>query len=56
MPATKELPPALKRVHFTSTIRYWDNGTVYRPKNDVEYVGPPSPEIDKAWDDLMGGM
>lgn len=42
---------------FYGGPRWYDNGTGYRINNPNEpiYVGPPSPEIDKAWDQLLKG-
>jgi hypothetical protein len=44
-----------KRVQFTGELKFHENGTMYRDWADGEprYFGPPTPEIDKAWDDLL---
>jgi len=45
----------LKRVRFTSDIQVDPNGTLYLSQNPngPQYVGPPTPEIDQAWEDLL---
>ena len=52
-----EVPAISKQVHFTAGLKYNDNQELYRPTypNQPEYVGEPSPEMDAAWDDLIGG-
>lgn len=42
---------------FTGGIQVDGNGRLYREVNPLEpqYAGDPSPEIDKAWDDLLSG-
>lgn len=44
-----------KRVRFTGMLKFHENGSMYRdyPKDQPLYVGPPTPEIDKAWNDLL---
>ncbi|KAI0154554.1 hypothetical protein GGR57DRAFT_466020 [Xylariaceae sp. FL1272] len=41
---------------FTGGIQVDHNGSLYREVNPLEpqYAGEPSPEIDKAWEDLLG--
>ena len=45
------------RKRFTGSVAFYENGTMYRQYNPKEpqYVGYPSPEIDKAWNDLNYG-
>jgi hypothetical protein len=44
------------RVRFTSGIRHAANGTLFRTNPErMAFVGPPSAEIDKAWDTLTHG-
>lgn len=42
---------------FTGGIQVNEEGKLYREVNPLEpqYAGEPSPEIDKAWDDLLDG-
>ncbi|KAK2595877.1 hypothetical protein N8I77_013669 [Diaporthe amygdali] len=45
-----------ERRTFTGAPAIRRNGTVYVPHQDsVRYVGAPSPEIDHAWEQLVGG-
>ncbi|KAH8805165.1 hypothetical protein F5884DRAFT_859778 [Xylogone sp. PMI_703] len=48
----------IKEVQFTGGLRYDPNGTLYATSNPEEpvYVGPPSKELDDAWEDLVHGM
>ncbi|KAE9367867.1 hypothetical protein N431DRAFT_471261 [Stipitochalara longipes BDJ] len=49
----------LSRVKFTGAFRYNEtSGTYYREHDPAEpqYIGPPSPEIDRAWEELLGGQ
>ncbi|KUL88986.1 hypothetical protein ZTR_06085 [Talaromyces verruculosus] len=47
----------LHQKRYTSAIRDHPNGTLYMAFNTSEpqYVGPPSPEIDAAWNSLLRG-
>lgn len=46
----------LQQVLFTGGIHFHANGCVYiKDTPGPKYVGTPSPEIDKAWDDLLYG-
>jgi hypothetical protein len=46
----------LQQVLFTGGIHFHPNGSVYiKDTPGPKYVGTPSPEIDKAWDDLLYG-
>lgn len=41
---------------FNGGPAFYDNGTLYIPNPDaIKYVGEPSAEIDKAWEDLTDG-
>lgn len=53
----KEIPATTKRVRFTAGLRYNEQQELVRPVHPdlPEYVGTPSPEVDAAWKDLMGG-
>ncbi|KAK5994229.1 hypothetical protein PT974_07672 [Cladobotryum mycophilum] len=46
-----------KEVTFGGTLRYTELGHLYMDNgpDGIEYFGPPSPEIDRAWKDLIGG-
>lgn len=45
------------RTRFTGALRAHENGTLYpvHYSDDPVYVGPPSPEIDAAWEELLQG-
>ncbi|PMD46157.1 hypothetical protein L207DRAFT_377570, partial [Hyaloscypha variabilis F] len=45
----------MKKVKFISDIHIDPNGTVYlsQDPDGPHYVGPPSPDIDQAWDDML---
>jgi hypothetical protein len=45
---------SIKKVKFTGGL-YYDNGTLHMSSNPEEptYVGPPSEEIDDAWEALI---
>jgi hypothetical protein len=45
----------MKKVQFTSDIQFDLNVTVHlsQDPHGPHYVGPPSPGIDQAWDDLL---
>lgn len=46
----------LQQVLFTGGIHFHPNGSVYiKDTPGPKYVGTPSPEIDKAWNDLLYG-
>jgi hypothetical protein len=49
-------PLELIEYHFTGGIQVDEQGQLYREADPSEpqYVGDPAPEIDKAWDDLLG--
>ncbi|KAK1755396.1 hypothetical protein QBC47DRAFT_188879, partial [Echria macrotheca] len=51
--AKKQLSAARKPVLFDALLEF-KNNTLYRPVTNPPYVGPPSPEIDAAWKELMG--
>jgi hypothetical protein len=46
----------VNEVRFSGSLRYTDKGHIYvdYPPNEPKYFGEPSPEIDKAWQDLIG--
>ncbi|KAJ5360007.1 hypothetical protein N7517_009198 [Penicillium concentricum] len=47
----------LEKVMFTGGIHFNPDGSVYiKDIPGPKYVGPPSPEIDKAWDELLYGQ
>ena len=49
----------IQKVTYTSAFRYnATDGTYYREfdPNTPQYVGNPSPEIDRAWMDLLAGQ
>lgn len=45
------------QLEFTGGIEEDENGHLYLaiPPGQPQFVGPPSPEIDAAWLDLMKG-
>ncbi|EED18587.1 conserved hypothetical protein [Talaromyces stipitatus ATCC 10500] len=55
----EEMKPSIKlhQKRYTGAIRDLPNGTLYMAFNSSEprYVGPPSPEIDDAWQNLLKG-
>lgn len=52
---TRELSPSFREVRFDATLKYNESHQVYRPVTYPPYVGAPSPEIDTAWENLLGG-
>lgn len=54
----KEIPATTKRVRFTAGLVYNENRELVRTHHpdQPEFVGMPTPEVDAAWDDLMGGL
>jgi hypothetical protein len=44
-------------VGFTGNLEYTESGHLYIDlgEDGVRYFGEPSPEVDQAWDDLIGG-
>lgn len=58
-PCIEEMKSSIKlhQKRYTSAIRDHPNGTLYMAFNTSEpqYVGPPSPEIDAAWNSLLRG-
>ena len=54
----KETPATTKSVRFTAGLRYNEDHALIRTEHPgkPEYVGPPTPELDAAWHDLMGGV
>ncbi|OTA60729.1 hypothetical protein K449DRAFT_423275 [Hypoxylon sp. EC38] len=55
-PATRDLPENYHNVRFDAALRYNESHLLYRPVTDPPYVGDPSPEIDAAWENLMGAV
>ena len=46
-------------VSFKSALRYNQTSKTYYREHDPDepqYVGAPSPTIDHAWEELLGGM
>jgi hypothetical protein len=43
---------------FSGTPKFYENGTAYRDIDQMQpvYAGIPKPEIDEAWDELIGRM
>jgi hypothetical protein len=54
--ATRDLPDKYHDVQFDAILRYNSSHKLYRPVTDPPYVGDPSPEIDAAWENLMGSV
>ena len=54
-PARKAL--ATETVLFTGGAAFDEDGVPYRtfPEGSVQYVGPPTAEIDSAWEYLLSG-
>lgn len=48
----------IKEVTFSGMLRYTDDGHLYMESSPdgIEYFGPPSKQIDQAWDDLIHGI
>jgi hypothetical protein len=48
----------VKQVKFTGGLYYAYNGTLFASSNPEEptYVGPPSEDIDNAWEALVHGQ
>ena len=53
-PVKEQLSAANHPVLFDALLEFDENRTLHRPVTDPPYVGPPSPEIDAAWKELMG--
>jgi len=47
----------LEVIKFSGGLKYDDDGRLYRnvDSSQVDYVGKPSPEMDKAWHSLVDG-
>lgn len=48
----------LQEVMFTNALQYNETSKEYYREHDPgeeQYVGKPSPEIDEAWEELLGG-
>jgi hypothetical protein len=50
-----EIPALTKQVFFNATLKYNETHQLYRPIPETDYVGGPTPEMDAAWEDLIGG-
>lgn len=48
------LPSTYKDVFFDATLKYNESHQIYRPSVEPDYVGRPTPSMDKAWDELIG--
>ncbi|CAI7582533.1 unnamed protein product [Penicillium palitans] len=46
----------VSQIKFTGGIKFDDNGSMYRDATapGPSYVGPPSPQLDAAWDQMIG--
>ncbi|KAK1755404.1 hypothetical protein QBC47DRAFT_360330 [Echria macrotheca] len=53
---TKELPPVYREELFEPTLRFNTSHRIYRPHLTPDYVGTPTPEIDAAWEELIGAV
>jgi hypothetical protein len=51
----EDVAPSLHPVRFDATLRYNESHKLYRPRTFPEFVGEPNQDIDRAWEDLMGG-
>ncbi|KAI0392419.1 hypothetical protein F5Y17DRAFT_459925 [Xylariaceae sp. FL0594] len=47
----------ITRYKYLGDLDWDENGTLYRPETPgaIQYVGPPSPEIDAAWEHIIPG-
>lgn len=47
----------VKPVQFSGTLRYTDEGHLYIDlgPGGIRYFGVPGPEVDAAWEELIGG-
>jgi len=47
----------ITRYKYLGDLDWDENGTLYRPDTPgaTQYVGPPSPEIDAAWEHIIPG-
>lgn len=48
----------MEKVTYTSAFRYNATSKTYYRESDAsqpQYVGTPTPEIDKAWEELLAG-
>jgi hypothetical protein len=52
-----EVPAISKQVRFTARLEYNEQQELYRPMGagETDYVGDPNPEMDAAWEALIGG-
>jgi len=43
------------KIRFTGELKFYENNTMYRdyPEGEPRYFGPPNPEIDNAWHELL---
>ena len=48
---------SIKKIKFAGGVYFYYNGTLHASLNQEEpiYVGPPSKEIDDAWEALIHG-
>ncbi|KAJ5509057.1 hypothetical protein N7527_011200 [Penicillium freii] len=46
----------VSQIKFTGGIKFHDDGSMYRDATapGPSYVGPPSPQLDAAWDQMIG--
>lgn len=53
----RDLPAVSKQVQFTAALKFNASHLLYRPIDltKPQYVGVPTPELDAAWEDLIGG-
>lgn len=42
---------------FSGTLAYTDTGRLYATTgpDGIRYVGKPTPDVDRAWEELIGG-
>lgn len=47
----------LEKIRFTTGIYFDDKGNAYRNEhpNMNRFIGAPTPEMDAAWEELIGG-
>jgi hypothetical protein len=53
--AKEDIRAGLHTIRFDATIKFNNSHLAYRPPTQPAYVGQPSAEIDKNWENLLGG-
>lgn len=52
-----EISAISKQIRFSAGLRYNESQELVRTSSSghKDYVGDPSPEVESAWEELMGG-